>query len=50
VGPALSARHDIPGVTIETTDDFPTRSKGPTIVPGAYAVVLQYGTQKISHR
>ena len=39
---------DIPGVTIETTDDFPNTVKGPTIVPGAYAVVLQYGTQKIS--
>ena len=30
-----------------STDDFPDSADGPTIVPGAYTVVLQYGSQRL---
>jgi hypothetical protein len=29
------------------TDDFPDSGDGPTIVPGSYTVVLQYGSQTL---
>ncbi|HEY8296910.1 MAG TPA: hypothetical protein VIG32_02680 [Candidatus Baltobacteraceae bacterium] len=39
---------DIPGFRQPTTDDFRDNVDGPTIVPGAYAVVLQYGAKKLT--
>jgi photosystem II stability/assembly factor-like uncharacterized protein len=43
-GPAT----EIPGVMNDNTDDFGTTVDGPTIVPGDYTVVLQYGSQKVT--
>jgi photosystem II stability/assembly factor-like uncharacterized protein len=39
--------YDVPGFRVLETDDFPDASDGPTIVPGKYTVVLQYGTTKL---
>jgi hypothetical protein len=39
--------YEVPGVRALETDDFPDTADGPTIVPGAYTVVLRYGTQKL---
>jgi photosystem II stability/assembly factor-like uncharacterized protein len=39
---------DVPGVRNLTTDDFGNTVDGPTIVPGDYTVVLQYGDTKMS--
>lgn len=37
--------YDVPGFRGAFTDDFPDTGDGPTIVPGKYTVVLQYGNQ-----
>ena len=42
-GPAF----DPPGYNNDVTDDFPDSADGPTILPGSYTVVLQYGQQKL---
>jgi photosystem II stability/assembly factor-like uncharacterized protein len=39
--------YDPPGFRIVPTDDFPDTSDGPTIVPGNYTAVLQYGGQRL---
>jgi photosystem II stability/assembly factor-like uncharacterized protein len=39
--------YDVTGFRVVFTDDFPDSSDGPTIVPGKYAVVLQYGTTQL---
>ena len=39
--------YEAPGVRVLTSDDFPDSSDGPTIVPGAYTVVLRYGAQTL---
>jgi photosystem II stability/assembly factor-like uncharacterized protein len=39
--------YDPPGFRTVPTDDWPDTADGPTIVPGAYTVVLQYGSQKL---
>jgi photosystem II stability/assembly factor-like uncharacterized protein len=39
--------YDYPGFKISPTDDFPDSADGPTIVPGPYTVVLQYGSQRL---
>ncbi|MGZ3505214.1 MAG: WD40/YVTN/BNR-like repeat-containing protein [Vulcanimicrobiaceae bacterium] len=39
---------DVPGFRTVGTDDFPDTSDGPTIVPGTYTVVLQYGANKLT--
>jgi len=39
---------DAPGFRTDDTEDFPDKSDGPTIVPGTYTVVLNYGGQKLS--
>jgi photosystem II stability/assembly factor-like uncharacterized protein len=39
---------EVPGGWEEETDDFSNSVAGPTILPGDYTVVLQYGGQKIS--
>jgi photosystem II stability/assembly factor-like uncharacterized protein len=36
--------YDAPGFKVLETDDFPDGSDGPTIVPGKYTAVLQYGS------
>lgn len=41
-----SPAYDIAGFRNLFTDDFPDTADGPTIVPGKYTVVLQYGTAK----
>lgn len=38
---------DVPGIKVLQTDDFPDSSDGPTIVPGSYTAVLQYGSQTL---
>jgi photosystem II stability/assembly factor-like uncharacterized protein len=43
-GPAA----EIPGARELTTDDFANSVDGPTIVPGDYTVVLQYGGKKMT--
>ena len=42
-GPA----YDVPGFRTVPTDDFPDTADGPTILPGEYTVVLQYGSQRL---
>jgi photosystem II stability/assembly factor-like uncharacterized protein len=37
--------YDIPGFRAVFSDDFPDTGDGPTIVPGKYTAVLQYGNQ-----
>lgn len=39
--------YDVPGFRITQTDDFPDAGDGPTIVPGKYTAVLQYGTAQL---
>ncbi len=39
---------EVPGVREATTNDFRDSVDGPTIVPGAYTVVLQYGGKKMT--
>ncbi|MGZ3526581.1 MAG: WD40/YVTN/BNR-like repeat-containing protein [Vulcanimicrobiaceae bacterium] len=39
---------DVPGFRTVGTDDFPDTSDGPTIAPGTYTVVLQYGANKLT--
>ncbi len=39
--------YDVPGWRSLGTDDFPDTGDGPTILPGKYTVVLQYGTTKL---
>ncbi len=39
--------YDPPGFRISPTDDFPDSGDGPTIVPGTYTAVLQYGGQTL---
>jgi photosystem II stability/assembly factor-like uncharacterized protein len=39
--------YDAPGFRISPTDDFSDSGDGPTIVPGTYTVVLQYGGQTL---
>ncbi|MBV8066449.1 MAG: hypothetical protein JO113_00625, partial [Candidatus Eremiobacteraeota bacterium] len=38
--------YDYPGFRTVPTDDWPDAGDGPTIVPGSYTVVLQYGSQR----
>src|SRR5208283_3070943 len=38
---------EVPGFRLVADDDFPETSDGPTIVPGTYSVVLQYGDEKL---
>ncbi|HEY5425749.1 MAG TPA: hypothetical protein VIJ77_04290, partial [Candidatus Tumulicola sp.] len=38
---------DVPGFRTLGTDDFPDTADGPTILPGTYSAVLQYGDTKI---
>jgi photosystem II stability/assembly factor-like uncharacterized protein len=42
-GPA----YDVPGFRRDETDDFPDTADGPTILPGGYTAVLQYGAQTL---
>ncbi|HEV3091670.1 MAG TPA: hypothetical protein VGX91_09575 [Candidatus Cybelea sp.] len=37
--------YDVVGFTNDFTDDWPDSGDGPTIVPGTYTAVLQYGSQ-----
>lgn len=39
--------YDYPGFRSVPTDDWPDVGDGPTIVPGNYTVVLQYGSQRL---
>jgi len=39
---------DPPFYKNDITDDFPDAADGPTTLPGAYTVVLQYGSKKLS--
>jgi photosystem II stability/assembly factor-like uncharacterized protein len=39
---------EVPGFRPVFDDDFPDSGEGPTIVPGAYRVVLQYGGTRLS--
>jgi hypothetical protein len=39
---------DPPGYKNDITDDFPDVANGPSTLPGAYTVVLQYGSQKLT--
>lgn len=38
---------DVPGFTVDQTDDWPDNADGPTVVPGNYTAVLQYGSQTL---
>ena len=38
---------DPPGYNIDLTDDFSDAGDGPTVLPGSYTVVLQYGSQRL---
>jgi len=40
--------YDYSGFKSLPTDDFPDTADGPTIVPGAYTVVLQYGSARLT--
>jgi hypothetical protein len=42
-----SPAYDVPGFRSVPTDDWPDTSDGPTVVPGTYTVVLQYGSQRL---
>jgi|HubBroStandDraft_4_1064222.scaffolds.fasta_scaffold00026_30 photosystem II stability/assembly factor-like uncharacterized protein len=39
--------YDYPGFKTVPTDDWPDSADGPTIVPGSYTAVLQYGSQRL---
>ncbi len=39
--------YDYPGFKTVPTDDWADSADGPTIVPGSYTVVLQYGSQRL---
>jgi len=39
--------YDVPGFTASYTDDWPNSADGPTILPGTYTVMLQYGSQTL---
>src|SRR5581483_2090404 len=39
--------YDFPGFRAQYTDDFLDTSDGPTVLPGKYDAVLQYGAQKL---
>ena len=39
--------YDVPGFRRDETDDFPDTADGPTILPGGYTAVLQYGAQTL---
>jgi photosystem II stability/assembly factor-like uncharacterized protein len=39
--------YDVPGFRISPTDDWSDSADGPTILPGTYTVVLQYGDTKL---
>jgi len=39
--------YDVPGFRIDQTSDFPDTGDGPTILPGKYTTVLQYGTTQL---
>ncbi len=39
--------YDVPGFRVTQTDDFPDAGDGPTIVPGKYTAVLQYGSTQL---
>ncbi len=39
--------YDFPGFRAQYTDDFLDTADGPTVLPGKYDAVLQYGTQKL---
>jgi len=39
--------YEVPGFHAVGSDDWPDSAEGPTIVPGSYGVVLQYGTQTL---
>ncbi|MBV8343408.1 MAG: hypothetical protein JO190_00255, partial [Candidatus Eremiobacteraeota bacterium] len=39
--------YDVPGFRVTQTDDFPDVADGPTIVPGKYTAVLQYGSTQL---
>jgi photosystem II stability/assembly factor-like uncharacterized protein len=39
--------YDAPGFRTVSSDDFPDTGDGPTVVPGKYAIVLQYGSQTL---
>ena len=39
--------YDFPGFRAQFTDDFPDTTDGPTVLPGKYDAVLQYGTQRL---
>ncbi len=39
--------YDPPSYHNDFTDDFPDTADGPTTLPGAYTVVLEYGTKKL---
>ena len=48
MGPALRARLRRRRASVRVpTDDLPDTADGPTIVPGTYTVVLQYGSQTL---
>ncbi len=40
--------YDVPNFRMLPTDDWPDTADGPTIVPGAYSIVLQYGSQRLT--
>ncbi len=42
-----SPAYDYPGFKSVPTDDWADTADGPTIVPGSYRVVLQYGSQRL---
>ena len=39
--------YDFPGFRNVPTDDLADSGDGPTVVPGAYTVVLQYGARRL---
>jgi photosystem II stability/assembly factor-like uncharacterized protein len=41
---------EVKGLHLESTDDFSDEMLGPTILPGAYTVVLRYGTTTLRRR
>jgi hypothetical protein len=42
-----SSGYDYPGFRTVPTDDWPDVADGPSVLPGSYTVVLQYGSQKL---
>jgi photosystem II stability/assembly factor-like uncharacterized protein len=39
--------YDFPGFRAQFSDDFPDTVDGPTVLPGKYDAVLEYGTQRL---